>query len=457
MTAERFSIDDRLTSVLPRLYEKVRDSAPRSRKGRVRRLLGVIVHATATEARIGELCHLVDPATDRRVMAEVIGLLDDVAVLTPIGDLFGLSSLTEVIPTGSELLAPVGDSLLGRVINALGDPVDGEPLPIGIATRPVTGTPPQPLSRGIIRDPIQLGIRAIDGLITCARGQRVGIFGEPGIGKSTLLADIVRGTDADVVVVGLIGERGREVREFLEHQLGPEGRKRAVIVVATSDSPAMERVKAAYAATAIAESFRDAGKQVLLLMDSLTRFARAQREIGLAAGEPPTRRGFPPSLFAALPRLVERAGLAGGGGSITGIYTVLVEGEIALDPVAEEVVSLLDGHMVLSSELARRSHFPAIDVLRSRSRLMDATVPPQHRADAARMRQLMARYADVELLLRVGEYQKGSDPLADEAIAKIDAINGFLRQTAHEHEAMEETRRRMRDIVLQAGSQPQAL
>jgi ATP synthase in type III secretion protein N len=457
MTAERFSIDDRLTSVLPRLYEKVRDSAPRSRKGRVRRLLGVIVHATATEARIGELCHLVDPATGRRVMAEVIGLLDDVAVLTPIGDLFGLSSLTEVIPTGSELLAPVGEGLLGRVINALGDPIDGEPLPTGIATRPVTGTPPEPLSRGIIRDPIQLGIRAIDGLITCARGQRVGIFGEPGIGKSTLLADIVRGTDADVVVVGLIGERGREVREFIEHQLGPEGRKRAVIVVATSDSPAMERVKAAYAATAIAESFRDAGKQVLLLMDSLTRFARAQREIGLAAGEPPTRRGFPPSLFAALPRLVERAGLAGGGGSITGIYTVLVEGEIALDPVAEEVVSLLDGHMVLSSELARRSHFPAIDVLRSRSRLMDATVPPQHRADAARMRQLMARYADVELLLRVGEYQKGSDPLADEAIAKIDAINGFLRQTAHEHEAMDETRRRMRDIVLQAGSQPQPL
>ena len=257
---------------------------------------------------------MVDPATGRRVMAEVIGLLDDVAVLTPIGDLFGLSSLTEVIPTGSELLAPVGEGLLGRVINALGDPIDGEPLPIGIATRPVTGTPPEPLSQGIIRDPIQLGIRAIDGLITCARGQRVGIFGEPGIGKSTLLADIVRGTDADVVVVGLIGERGREVREFIEHQLGPEGRKRAVIVVATSDSPAMERVKAAYAATAIAESFRDAGKQVLLLMDSLTRFARAQREIGLAAGEPPTRRGFPPSLFAALPRLVERAGLDGGGG-----------------------------------------------------------------------------------------------------------------------------------------------
>jgi type III secretion protein N (ATPase) len=219
----------------------------------------------------------------------------------------------------------------------------------------------------------------------------------------------------------------------------------------------MERVKAAYAATAIAEHFRDEGKQVLLLMDSLTRFARAQREIGLAAGEPPTRRGFPPSLFAALPRLVERAGLDGGGGSITGMYTVLVEGEIALDPVAEEVVSLLDGHMVLSGELGRRNHFPAIDVLRSRSRLMDATVPPQHRDDAARMRQLMASYADVELLLRVGEYQKGSDPLADEAIAKIDAINAFLRQKMHQHEAIDETRRRMHEIVAQAGSRPQPL
>ena len=454
---ERFSIDDRLTSVLPSLYEKVRDSAPRSRKGRVRRLLGVIIHATVTEARIGELCHLVDPETGRRVMAEVIGLLDDVAVLTPIGDLFGLSSVTEVIPTGSELLAPVGDGLLGRVINAMGDPVDGEPLPKGIATRPVTGVPPAPLSRGIIRDPIQLGIRAIDGLITCARGQRVGIFGEAGGGKSTLLADIVRGTDADVVVVALIGERGREVREFLEHQLGPEGRKRAV---SSSRRPTARRWSASRLPTRRQRSpsrFRDEGKQVLLLMDSLTRFARAQREIGLAAGEPPTRRGFPPSLFAALPRLVERAGLDGGGGSITGIYTVLVEGEIALDPVAEEVVSLLDGHMVLSGELGRRNHFPAIDVLRSRSRLMDATVPPQHRADAARMRQLMASYADVELLLRVGEYQKGSDPLADEAIAKIDAINGFLRQKVHALEAIEETRRQMREIVLQAGSQPQPL
>jgi type III secretion protein N (ATPase) len=447
MPAERINIDDRLAAILPRLREQVRDSVPRLRKGRVRRLLGVIVHATGTEARIGELCHLVDPTTRRSVMAEVIGIVEDVAVLSPIGDLVGLSGSTEVIATGAELQAPVGERLLGRVIDALGDPLDGEAWPPGeTSTRPVTAVPPSPLNRDLIRDPLQLGIRAVDGLLTCARGQRVGIFGEPGIGKSTLLADIVRGTDADVVVVALIGERGREVREFIDRQLGPEGRKRAVTVVATSDRPAMERVKAAYVATTIAESFRDAGRDVLLLMDSLTRFARAQREIGLAAGEPATRRGFPPSLFAALPRLVERAGLVEPG-SITGIYTVLVEGDISLDPVAEEVRALLDGHVVLSGELARRGHFPAIDVLRSRSRLMDVVVPGQQRADAARIRELMTRYADVELLVRVGEYENGSDPLADEAIAKIDAINAFLRQASAEHISLDETRRRMREIA----------
>jgi type III secretion protein N (ATPase) len=442
----RGSSDEGFAAVMPRLRAAVRDSAPRPRRGRVHRLLGVIVHATLPEARIGELCRLVDPSTDHRIMAEVIGLVDGMAVLTPIGDLYGLSSSTEVIPTGDDLRIPVGDLLLGRVINALGEPLDDQPWPASVAWRSVTAMPPAPLSRELIRDPIRLGIRAIDGLLTCARGQRVGIFGEPGIGKSTLLADIVKGTDADVVVVALIGERGREVREFIDRQLGEQGRKQAVIVVATSDRPAMERVKAAYVATTVAESFRDAGKNVLLLMDSLTRFARAQREIGLAAGEPPTRRGFPPSLFAALPRLVERAGLLRHG-SITGIYTVLVEGEIGLDPVAEEVQALLDGHIVLSVDLAQRGHFPAIDVLRSRSRLMNVVVPPQQRADAARIRELIARYADVELLVRVGEYEKGSDPIADEAIAKMATINAFLRQASTVAESLEETRRRMREIV----------
>jgi len=448
MTDTSATIEDRLTSIMPRLQEAVRDSTPRVPKGRVRRVLGVVVHATLADVRLGEICHLIDPKTKQRILAEVIGLMDDLTLLTPIGDLAGLSSITEVVPTGEELRVQVGPGLLGRVINAFGEPLDGQPWPSAQidASYPVRAYPPSPLSRDLITAPIRLGVRAIDGLLTCARGQRVGIFGEPGTGKSMLLSDVVRGTDADVAVVGLVGERGREVREFVDRQLGPEGRNRAIIVAATSDRPAMERVKAAYVATTIAEYFRDRGAHVLLLMDSLTRFARAQREIGLAAGEPPTRRGFPPSLFAALPRLLERAG-PGQNGSITGIYTILVEGDISLDPVAEEVRAILDGHIVLSNDLAQRNHFPAIDVSRSRSRLMEVVAPADQKADAARMRALIARYADVELLVRVGEYQRGSDAVTDEAIAKIARINAFLCQPPSEHATWEETRRKMREIV----------
>jgi ATP synthase in type III secretion protein N len=445
---DREHLDRRLGAIVPRLVDAAAHGASRKAKGRIRRALGVIVHATVTKVRIGEICRLIDPHTGHAVLAEVIGLMDDLALLTPIGDIGGLSNLAEVVPTGEVLRVPIGIGLLGRVISPLGEALDDQPWPPAEIDGfyPVEGYPPSPLSRDVISEPMQLGVRAIDGLLTCALGQRIGIFGEPGLGKSTLLASIVRGTSADVVVVGLIGERGREVREFIEKQLGPEGMRRSVVVVATSDRPAMERAKAAYVATAIAESFRDRGSRVLLLMDSLTRFARAQREIGLAAGEPPTRRGYPPSLFAALPRLVERAGPARIG-AITAIYTVLVEGDMTLDPVAEEVVSLLDGHIVLSRELGQRNHFPAIDVLRSRSRLMDAVVPREHKADAARIRELMARHAEVELLLRVGEYKSGSDPVADEAIARIDRINAFLRQTSEEHDSIEEVRRRMRELV----------
>jgi ATP synthase in type III secretion protein N len=448
MIASPLDPSDRLSSIMPRLQEVVRDSTPRVIKGRVRRLLGVIVHATVTDVRVGEICHLVDPITKRVVLAEVIGLVDDMAVLTPVGDLTGLSSRTEVVPTGAELRIPVGPGLLGRVINALGEPLDGSRWSAAQidAFYPIGATPPSPLARRLVTDPIQLGIRAIDGLLTCARGQRIGIFGGPGTGKSTLLADIVRGTDADVVVVALVGERGREVREFVDRQIGPKAQQRTVVVAATSDRPAMERVKAAHVATTIAEFFRDRGKHVLLLTDSLTRFARAQREIGLAAGEPATRRGFPPSLFAELPRLLERSG-PGKDGSITGIYTVLVEGDIALDPVAEEVQAILDGQLMLSNELAQRNHFPAIDVLRSRSRLMEIVAPPDQRADATHMRTLLARHTDIELLVRVGEYQQGSDPIADEAIAKINRINAFLRQPSTECVSLTETRQRMKEIV----------
>ena len=441
-------IDHRLDSILPRLQDALRNSQPRPVKGRVRRLLGITVQASVRQTRIGEICHLVDPATGKVVMAEVVGLLDDLAILTPIGDLTGLSSVSEVIPTGNELRVPVGTGLLGRVVNALGEPLDGKPLSLQEIEGfyPVMAQAVTPFERRLIDTPIQLGIRALDGLLTCARGQRIGIFGEPGVGKSTLLANIVRSTNADVVVVGLVGERGREVREFVERQLLPQTRERTVVVAATSDRPAMERIKAAHVATTIAEFFRDRGKHVLLLMDSITRFARAQREIGLAAGEPAARRGFPPSLFGALPRLLERAGPTAHG-SITAVYAVLVEGEISLDPVAEEMQALLDGHVILSAELARRNHFPAIDVLRSRSRLMDSVVSPEHQSDAARLRELLARHAEVELLVRVGEYQSGSDPVADEAIGKIDRINAFLRQSSALRSTIEETRQQMREIV----------
>ncbi|RAZ90911.1 EscN/YscN/HrcN family type III secretion system ATPase [Mesorhizobium hawassense] len=448
MTGPAIDIESRLASIIPNLRSGLRDDSSRPRKGRVRRVTGTVIHATVEEARIGEICELVDPRTGRTTKAEVVGLMDEMAVLVPLGDLTGLSSLTEVVATGKDQVVPVGPGLLGRVISAFGEPLDGKPLsPDGIAgSYPVNAYPPSPLERSLISEPIQLGIRALDGLLTCARGQRVGIFGEPGVGKSILLSDIVSGTDADVAVVALVGERGREVREFLEHQLGSEGRERAIVVVATSDRPAIERVKAAYVATSIAEFFRDQGKHVLLAMDNITRFARAQREIGLASGEPPTRRGFPSSLFAVLPRLLERSG-PGRIGSITSLYSVLLEGDGTLDPVGEEIQALLDGHVFLSNELAQRNHFPAIDVLRSRSRLMDAVVPATHRADAGRLRELLARYADIELLLRVGEYEKGSDAAADEAVAKIDAINAFLRQPSATRETIDRTRQRMREIV----------
>lgn len=448
MTVDSLGIDARIAGILPKLRQQAETVSTRLIKGRILRAIGVTIHASVAEVRLGEVCRLCDPVSGREVLSEVVGLLEDAAVLTPLGDLSGLSSATEVIPTGSEMRVPVGPGLLGRVLNALGEPLDGGPWPPPDldGTYPLQAPPPQPMARDIIKAPLQLGIRALDGLVTCARGQRIGIFGEPGVGKSTLLAQIVKGTEADVIVIGLIGERGREVREFLERELGEEGRRRAVTVVATSDRPAIERVKAAYVATAIAEYFRDRGRSVLLLMDSVTRFARAQREIGLAAGEPPTRRGYPSSLFAVLPQLLERSG-PGQGGAITGLYMVLMEGDGTQDPIAEEVRSILDGHVVLSPELAHRNHFPAIDVLKSRSRLMDAVVDPEHSRLAGQVRDLMARYAEVELLVRVGEYQRGSDPRADEAIARIDAINALLRQGQDERSTIVDVQQRMRTLV----------
>jgi type III secretion protein N (ATPase) len=311
---------------------------------------------------------------------------------------------------------------------------------------PVYQDAPDPLSRRIIDQPLALGLRALDGLLTCGEGQRLGIFAAAGGGKSTLLSMLVKGADVDVTVLALIGERGREVREFIEQGLGPEGVAKSVVVVATSDRPSMERAKAAYVATAIAEYFRDQGQRVLLLMDSVTRFARAQREIGLAAGEPPTRRGFPPSVFAMLPRLMERVGQSDKG-FITALYTVLVEGDDMTEPVADETRSILDGHIILSRKLAAANHYPAIDVLASVSRVMDAVVTPEHRAVANRIRELMAKYEEVELLVKIGEYKKGSDALADQALSKIDGIRAFLRQGGQKKLSFADTVQAMQRLV----------
>ena len=420
-------------SGLDRLHKALSDAELLPVKGRINKVQGPVIHVTLPEAHLGELCLLYDPRSRRELLAEVVAFEENGVILTPIGDMRGLSTRTEVVGTGKTLEVPVGAELLGRVVDSFGRPLDEDQK--GRLTRSevrkINAEPPAALSRQRIADPLATGVRAIDGLLTVGRGQRTGIYGPPGCGKSTLLANLVRGTDADVAVLGLIGERGREVREFIEGDLGERGMERSVVVVATSDRPAMERVKAADTATTIAENFRDQGLNVLLLVDSLTRYARALRDIGLAAGETPARRGFPPSVFSQLPILLERAG-NNDKGSITGIYTVLVEGEDMSEPVAEETRAILDGHIVLSPELAARGHFPAIDVVQSTSRVMGAVAQQDHLVSARHVRGLMARYQEVELLIQVGEYQPGQDPLTDEAVSKTQSINGFLQQTGHE-------------------------
>ncbi|MHC6226891.1 FliI/YscN family ATPase [Pseudomonas sp. X10] len=437
-----------LEQVLPRLRARLEHARPRPMKGTIRSIRGVLLRASVAGVRIGELCHLNDPSSGRTLAAEVIGFDGDEAILSPIGSLEGLSSRTEITATGEALGVSVGDAQLGRVISPMGEYLDGDRLPPAGELRryPLQAEPPEPFARQVIGKPLAVGIRAIDGLLTLGRGQRLGLFGEPGVGKSSLLASIVRNTEADVVVIGLIGERGREVRELLDVQLDAQARARTVAVVATSDRPAAERARAAYVATVLAEYHRDQGRSVLLLMDSLTRFARAQREIGLAVGEPPTRRGYPPSFFSALPRLLERAG-PGAHGSITALYTVLTEGDAATDPVAEEARSILDGHVVLSAELAQRNHFPAIDVLRSRSRLMEQVASQEQRRLAMRVRELMARRNDIEMLIRIGEYAAGSDPLADEAIARHADIEAFLRQAPDEPSSAWQTLEHLRKVL----------
>lgn len=428
------------------LEEAVQTATPIETRGRVEQVVGTIIRAVAPGVRVGEICLLRNPWENWTLKAEVVGFAKNTALLTPLGDLQGISPSTEVIPTGEIHSVPVGNELLGRVLDGLGNPIDDGPALRLKKSYPVYADPPNPMQRKIICEPISLGLRVLDGLLTCGEGQRMGIFAAAGGGKSTLLSSIIKGCSADVCVLALIGERGREVREFIEHDLGEEGRKKAVLVVSTSDRSSMERLKAAYTATAVAEYFRDQQKKVLLLMDSVTRFGRALREIGLAAGEPPTRRGFPPSVFSSLPRLMERAGNSATG-SITALYTVLVEGDDMTEPIADETRSILDGHIILSRKLATANHYPAIDVLASVSRVMNAIVSKEHKEMAGKVRALMAKYEEVALLVQIGEYKKGSDAAADEAIAKIDAINAYLCQGLSERADFEQALQGLRELT----------
>ncbi len=406
--------------------------------------VGTTLRVRGVRARIGDLVEIVTHSNTPALSAEVVGFEGDCLLLTPLGELRGLHADAEVVLREMADRVPANTSLFGRVLNAKGEPIDGGGPVAPMPDRPLVAPSPEPMSRRSIDQPVESGIRAIDGLLTLGRGQRMGIFAAAGGGKSTLLAMLARRANADAIVIGLIGERGREVPEFIADALGVEGLARSVVVVATSDQPAMERVRAARAATAIAEGFRAEGKHVLLLMDSVTRYARALREIGLAAGEPSVRRGLPPSVFAELPRLFERAG-SEGEGAITALYTVLTEGEEE-DPVAEEVRSLLDGHIILSRELGARGHFPAIDIARSQSRLFRKLAGSGQVGAAEAMRAMMAKLQDIELLLQMGEYQAGQDPLADIALAQRDQIEAFLQQRPDEASDSAATLARLRAI-----------
>ncbi len=420
-------------------------AAPLGLRGRVTRLTGLVLEAAVGGVRQGEAVEVV-AAGRAPLLAEVVGLRDERVVLSPLGDPAGVALGDAVVPTGRALSIRAGEALVGRVLDGLGRPLDGRPLPPGLEPWPVDRPAPAALERRRIDAPLPLGIRALDGLLTAGEGQRLGLFAGAGVGKSTLLGQIARGTRAEVSVVCLVGERGREVREFLDGALGAAGLARSVVVVATSDEPALVRLKAAHVATALAEWFALRGRRVLFMLDSLTRYARAQREVGLAAGEPPARQGYPPSVFAALPRLLERTGNRARGG-ITALYTVLVAGGDLEEPIADEVRGILDGHVVLDRTVAAAGRFPAIDVLQSLSRVMPAVTASAHREAAARVRALLAAHARVRDLVALGAYRPGADPEADAALERLPRIEAFLAQGVDEVTPYEETLRRLEALV----------
>jgi flagellum-specific ATP synthase len=428
------------------LRSQVRHLPPVQRVGAVTGVAGLIIESEGPNVGLGDLCYVRSPRTDFNCRAEVVGFREHRVLLMPLGDTFGLHVGCEVAAAERPPLPRAGPELLGRVLDALGRPFDGLGFVPVNRNPPATSGAPHPLRRQRIREPLATGVRAIDAFIPVGRGQRLGLFAGSGIGKSTLLGMMARGSAADVVVVGLVGERGREVREFIEKDLGPDGLRRSVVVVATSDSPAPLRLRAAFTATAIAEAYRDEGKNVLLLMDSVTRFAMAQREIGLAIGEPPTTRGYTPSVFALLPRLLERSG-AGELGAITALYTVLVEGDDLNEPVTDAVRGILDGHIVLSRSLANFNHYPPIDVLESVSRLNRDICRPEEVELAARAREHLALYRKNEDLVSIGAYQKGANPALDQAIALQEPLRQFLRQGVQEQSARADSFARLKQIL----------
>lgn len=415
----------------------LRDFDDTIHSGRVVQIVGLTIESIGPITNIGDLC-LIQPRSGPPVPAEVVGFRDQRVLLMPLADLTGVGPGSLVTATGSPLIIPVGPKLLGRVLDGLGQPMDNRGIVPAIKHQSILGNVPTPLERQRIKEPLPVGVRAIDGLLSCGKGQRLGVFAGSGVGKSTLLGMMARNTEADVNVIALIGERGREVREFLERDLGPEGLKRSVVVVATSDQPALVRIKGAMVATTIAEFFRDQGLDVLFVMDSVTRLAMAQREVGLAIGEPPATRGYTPSVFAMLPRLLERTG-PGKVGTITAFYTVLVEGDDMNEPITDTVRGILDGHIVLDRALAEKNHYPAIDVLASVSRLMVEVTDEEHRTLAGELRAALATYRDAEDLINIGAYSSGSNPQIDMAISLYPEITKFLQQGINETSSWSDT------------------
>ena len=431
-------------------YEALLDRSYVKHLGKVAKVVGLTIESIGPMAKLNDLCLIRSNSAAGVVKAEVVGFRDDRVLLMPYDNVEGVGLGSWVENTGAPLQVPVSEELLGLTLDGVGEPMNADSLGADCAHYSVEAAPPDPLSRKIIDEVLTLGVKAVDGLLTIGKGQRIGIFAGSGVGKSTLMGMFARNTKADINVIALIGERGREVREFIERDLGEEGMRRSVVVVATSDKPALIRKKAAQTATAIAEYFRDQGKDVLLMMDSLTRFSMAQREIGLASGEPPVSRGYPPSVYAQMPKLLERAGNSDRG-SITGLYTVLVDGDDFNEPITDTARGILDGHIVLSRQMAQKNHYPAIDILQSISRVMSSNITMEHKVAAGKMKQVLATYQEAEDLINIGAYKAGSNPDIDFAIDKIRAVNAFLQQQTDEKYTFEESLQQMLDIFSEDG------